>query len=559
MATPDLKPRYDYIIVGAGSAGCVLAARLTEDPDVSVLLIEAGKRDWSLYIHMPATFAWPLKTETYNWAYHTEPEPHVNNRRMYQPRGKVWGGSSSVNGMCYIRGHALDYDRWADETGDAAWSYAHCLPYFKKCEDFPQVGPNPYHGVGGPLKVTRGERWTPLYDAFIEAGVQAGYRRTDDLNGESQEGFGPMDMSVGKGWRSSTAMGYLRPAMKRPNFTFIDRTMVGRVLVENGKAVGVALKGPAGAHQPRADREVILSGGAFNSPHLLMLSGIGNPDDLRAHGIDTVAPLKGVGANLQDHPEVYVQHKCKTTQTLYGVLKPWNQAAIGLEWLTRGTGPAATNHFEAGGFIRSEAGVKHPNLQYHFLPVAAAYDGSGMQNVHGYQAHIGPMRPESRGWVKLASADPRDKARIQFNYFSTERDRREMRDGIKLTREIMNQSAFAPFNDGELAPGPTVRTDAEIDAWVNELVESAYHPSCTCAMGPESDPMAVVSSEGRVHGLDGLRVVDASIMPSVVSGNLNAPTIMLAEKLADVIRGRSPLAPDSAPVSLVEGWETRQR
>jgi choline dehydrogenase len=559
MATPDLKRSYDYIIVGAGSAGCVLAYRLTEDPDVSVLLIEAGKRDLSLYIHMPATFAWPLKTETFNWAYHTEPEPHVNNRRMYQPRGKVWGGSSSVNGMCYIRGHALDYDRWAEETGDPTWSYAHCLPYFKKCEDFPQVGPNPYHGVGGPLKVTRGTRWTPLYDAFIEAGVQAGYRRTDDLNGESQEGFGPMDMSVGKGRRSSTAVGYLRPAMKRPNMTFIDRTMVGRVIVENGKAVGVALKGPSGEHAPRADREVILAGGAFNSPHLLMLSGIGDPDDLRGHGIDVVAPLKGVGANLQDHPEVYVQHKCKTPQTLYGVLKPWNQAAIGLEWLLKGTGPAATNHFEAGGFIRSEAGVKHPNLQYHFLPVAAAYDGSGMQNVHGYQAHIGPMRPESRGWVKLRSADPRDKARVQFNYFATERDRREMRDGIKLTREIMNQPAFAPFNDGELAPGPGVRTDAEIDAWVNELVESAYHPSCTCAMGPDSDPMAVVSSDGRVHGVDGLRVVDASIMPSVVSGNLNAPTIMLAEKLADAIRGRDPRPPEHAPVSLVEGWETRQR
>ncbi|KAA5605781.1 choline dehydrogenase [Roseospira marina] len=556
---PALKRSYDYIIVGAGSAGCVLANRLTEDPSVSVLLIEAGKRDWSLYIHMPATFAWPLKTDTYNWSYTTEPEPHVNNRRMYQPRGKVWGGSSSVNGMVYIRGHALDYDRWAEETGDPAWDYGHCLPYFKACEDFPQVGPNPYHGVGGPLKVTRGTRWTPLYDAFIEAGQQAGYRKTDDLNGESQEGFGPMDMTVGKGRRSSTAMGYLRPALKRHNLTFIDRTLVSRVLTEGRQVVGVAMKGPHGEHQPRASREVILAGGAFNSPHLLMLSGIGDPDDLQSHGIDVVSPLKGVGANLQDHPEVYVQYKCKTTQTLYGVLKPWNQAQIGLEWLTKGTGPGATNHFEAGGFIRSEAGVKHPNLQYHFLPVAASYDGSGMQKVHGYQAHVGPMRPESRGWVKLRSANPTDKVRVQFNYFSTERDRREMRDSIKLTREVMNQPAFAPFNDGELAPGPDVRTDAEIDAWVRDLVESAYHPSCTCAMGPEADPMAVVSSEGRVHGVDGLRVVDASIMPSIVSGNLNAPTIMLAEKLADVIRERPPLAAETAPVSLVDGWETRQR
>ncbi|MBB4286511.1 choline dehydrogenase [Roseospira goensis] len=556
---PALKSRYDYIIVGAGSAGCVLANRLTEDPDVSVLLIEAGWRDWSLYIHMPATFAWPLKTKTFNWAYETEPEPHVDGRRMYQPRGKVWGGSSSVNGMCYIRGHALDYDRWAEQTRDPSWDYAHCLPYFKKSEDFPQVGPNPYHGVGGPTKVTRGTRWTPLYDAFIEAGVQAGYRRTDDLNGESQEGFGPMDMSVGKGRRSSTAVGYLRPALKRRNLTLIDRALVGRVLFEGRTAVGVELKAPDGTKRPRATREVILAGGAFNSPHLLMLSGIGDADALREHGIDPLVDLKGVGANLQDHPEVYVQYRCKTAETLYGVLKPQNQLRIGLEWLLRGTGPGATNHFEAGGFIRSEPGVKHPNIQYHFLPVAAAYDGSGMQDMHGYQAHVGPMRPESRGWVRLRSADPRDKVRIQFNYFSTERDRREMRDGIKLTREIMTQPALAPFNDGEVAPGPDVRTDAEIDAWARQLVESAYHPSCTCAMGPDSDPMAVVSPAGRVHGVEGLRVVDAAIMPSIVSGNLNAPTIMLAEKLADVIRGRTPLPPEAAPVSLVEGWETRQR
>ncbi|MBK1664405.1 choline dehydrogenase [Rhodospirillum rubrum] len=556
---PALKKEYDYIIVGAGSAGCVLANRLTETPEVSVLLIEAGRRDRSLFIHMPATFAWPLKTETYNWSYHTEPEPHVNDRRMYQPRGKVWGGSSSVNGMVYIRGHAEDYDRWAAETGDPTWTYAHCLPYFKKAEDFPEIGPNPYHGIGGPLKVTRGAFWTPLFDAFIEAGVQAGYRRTDDLNGESQEGFGPMDRTVGKGRRSSTAVGYLRPALKRPNLTFIDRTLVDRIVMENGRAVGVAFKGADGPCHPRASREVILSGGAFNSPHLLMLSGIGDPGQLTPLGIDVVAPLKGVGANLQDHPEVYVQYKCKTKQTLFGVLKPWNQAAIGLEWLIRGTGLGATNHFEAGGFIRSEPGVKHPNLQYHFLPVAAAYDGSGMQNMHGYQAHVGPMRPESRGWVKLTSADPTDKVRIRFNYLSTERDRREMRDAITLTREIMTQPAFAPFNDGELAPGPDVKTNAEIDAWVRDLVESAYHPSCTCAMGPQSDPMAVTDSTGKVHGVEGLRVVDASIMPSVVSGNLNAPTIMLAEKLADAIRGARPLPPEQVSVAQAKGWETHQR
>jgi choline dehydrogenase len=543
----DLAKDYDYIIIGAGSAGCVLANRLTEDPDVRVLLLEAGKRDLSLYIHMPATFAWPLKTTTFNWAYETEPEPFVDNRRMYQPRGKVWGGSSSVNGMCYIRGHALDYERWAEETGDPEWGYAHCLPYFKKCEDFPQVGPNRYHGVGGPLKVTRGTQWSPLYQAFIKAGVEAGYPETDDLNGFQQEGVGPMDMSVGKGRRSSTAVGYLRPALKRPNLTFADRTLTTRILLEKGRAVGVQAAVRGTMTEVRASREVILSGGAFNSPQLMMLSGIGDAEELAPLGVKVHHTLKGVGKNLQDHPEIYVQYKCKTTDTLYGVLKPWKQLPIGLEWLLRGTGPGATNHFEAGGFIRSEPGVPHPNLQYHFLPVAASYDGSGMQNVHGYQAHIGPMRPESRGWVKLRSADPKDKPRILFNYFSTERDRREFRDGIKLTREIMNQPAFAPFNDGELAPGPDVTSDADIDAYARKMVESAYHPSCTCAMGPDTDPMAVVDAKGRVHGLDGLRIVDASIMPSVVSGNLNAPTIMMAEKLADVIRGRQPSPPDFAP------------
>ncbi|MGE4527486.1 MAG: choline dehydrogenase [Rhodospirillaceae bacterium] len=554
-----LNTEYDYVIIGAGSAGCVLANRLTEDAAVSVLLLEAGGRDLSLYIHMPATFAWPLMTETFNWAFETEPEPFVDGRRMYQPRGKVWGGSSSVNGMCYIRGHALDYDRWAEETGDPDWDYASCLPYFKKCEDFPQVGPNPYHGVGGPTKVTRGDRWTPLYDAFIEAGVQAGYPRTDDLNGFQQEGFGPMDMSVGRGRRSSTATAYLRPAMKRPNLTLADRALVNRIRVEGGRATGVEATIRGREHTIRAAREVILCGGPFNSPQVLMLSGIGDPEDLKAHGIPVAAALPGVGANLQDHPEIYVQYKCKTTDTLYGVMKPWRQLPIGLDWLLRGKGPGATNHFEAGGFIRSEPGVPHPNLQFHFLPVAAAYDGSGMQPMHGYQAHIGPMRPESRGWVKLASADPRAKPRILFNYFSTERDRREFRDGIKLAREILNQPAMAPFNERELAPGPEVKTDAEIDAFARRMVESAYHPSCTCAMGKADDPMAVADSQGRVYGVEGLRVVDSAIMPSVVSGNLNMPTIMLAEKLADAIRGRAFLPRDAAPYYAAENWRTAQR
>lgn len=555
----NLKTEYDYVIVGAGSAGCVLANRLTEDPAVSVLLVEAGGRDLSLYIHMPATFAWPLMTKTFNWAFETEPEPYVDNRRMYQPRGKVWGGSSSVNGMCYIRGHGKDYDRWAEETGDPSWSYAHCLPYFKACENFPEVGQTPFHGVGGPTQVTRGTHWTPLYEAFIQAGVEAGYPRTDDLNGLQQEGFGPMDRSVGKGRRSSTATAYLRPALKRKNLTLVDRTLTTRVLFDGLRANGVELVRKGKVRKVRATREVIVSGGAFNSPQLLMLSGIGNPEALREHGIHVVAPLNGVGENLQDHPEIYVQYKCKTADTLFGVMKPWRQLPIGLDWLLRGKGPGATNHFEAGGFIRSEAGVEHPNLQYHFLPVAAAYDGSGMQKMHGYQAHIGPMRPESRGWVRLASGDPTAAPRIRFNYFSTERDRREFRDGIKLTREILSQPAMAPYNGGELAPGPDVKTDAEIDAYARKMVESAYHPSCTCAMGPETDPMAVVDSQGRVHGVEGLRVVDASIMPSIVSGNLNMPTIMLAEKLADVIRNRTRLRPEDAGYHIAENWRTAQR
>ena len=555
----NLKSEYDYVIVGAGSAGCVLANRLTEDPTVSVLLVEAGGRDLSLYIHMPATFAWPLMTKTFNWGFETEPEPFVDDRRMYQPRGKVWGGSSSVNGMCYIRGHGKDYDRWAEETGDASWSYAHCLPYFKKCENFPEVGQTPFHGVGGPTEVTRGTHWTPLYEAFIQAGVEAGYPRTDDLNGLQQEGFGPMDRSVGNGRRSSTATAYLRPALKRKNLTLVDRTLTTRVLFDGLRANGVELVRKGKVRKVRANREVIVSGGAFNSPQLLMLSGIGNPEALREHGIAVVAQRNGVGENLQDHPEIYVQYKCKTADTLYGVMKPWRQLPIGLDWLLRGKGPGATNHFEAGGFIRSEPGIEHPNLQYHFLPVAAAYDGSGMQKMHGYQAHIGPMRPESRGWVRLASSDPTAAPRIRFNYFSTERDRREFRDGIKLTREILNQPAMAPYNDGELAPGPDAQTDAEIDAYARKMVESAYHPSCTCAMGPESDPMAVVDSQGRVHGVEGLRVVDASIMPSIVSGNLNMPTIMLAEKLADVIRNRTRLRPEDAGYYIAENWRTAQR
>ncbi|SDE81111.1 choline dehydrogenase [Rhodospira trueperi] len=551
---------YDYIIIGAGTAGCVLANRLSEDPGVKVLLIEAGGRDWSPYLHMPAGFARPLKSKRLNWGHQSDPEPFADNRVINQPRGRVWGGSSSINRMVYTRGHALDYERWAEETGDPSWGYAHCLPYFRKAEDFPEIGDSPFHGRGGPLKVTRGNRWTPVYDAFIEAGQQAGYPRTDDLNGEHQEGFGPLDMTVGQGRRSSTATAYLHPILRRVNLTFLSRSQVCAILVNSkGRTQGIDAMTPKGERKLRVTREVILAAGAINSPLLLMLSGIGDPEILEDLNIPVISPLPGVGANLQDHPEVYIQYKCKTPQTLYGTQSGLRQASIAREWWSRGTGLGATNHFEAGGFIRSESGVRHPNLKVHVRPTAAAYDGSDLKPMHAYQAHVGPVRPESRGRVVPYSDNPMERARIQFNYLSTETDRREMRDAVKLTREIMTQPALTPFNDGELAPGPDVTSDADLDAWIRQTVQSAHHPAGTCAMGPESDPMAVVDTWGRVRGVEGLRVIDASIMPSIVSGDLTAPTIMLAEKIADGIRGRDPEPPETVPVHIAEDWETKQR
>ncbi len=554
---PASNESFDYVIVGAGSAGCVLADRLTEDGRHSVLVLEYGGSDRSIYVQMPSALSIPMGMEKYDWRYYTEPEPGLGGRRLHTPRGKVLGGSSSINGLVYVRGNPADFDRWEAE-GATGWNYAEVLPYFRRAETRAEGG-DVYRGDSGKLQTCYGTLSNPLHAAWLEAGVQAGYPRTADVNGYQQEGFGRLDMTVGGGRRCSAANAYLRPAMKRANLAVRTHALATSILFEDGRATGVRYRRGDTQHTARARREVILSAGSINTPQLLKLSGIGPGAELKQHGIAVLRDLPGVGENLQDHLEFYFQVACTQPVTLYSSMSLWSRALIGATWLLFKDGLGATNHFETGGFIRSRAGMPYPDIQFHFLPLAVTYDGSSLAEEHGFQAHVGPLRSKSRGWVRLASTDARDKPRIRFNYLSHADDLAEMRAGLRLTREIFAQKAFDPYRGRTIHPGADVVTDDQIDAFVREKVESAYHPSCTCRMGGRGDPMAVVDADARVFGTEGLRVVDSSIMPSITTGNLNAPTIMLAEKLADHILGKPVLPSASVNSYVAPNWRSSQR
>jgi choline dehydrogenase len=536
----------DFIIVGGGSAGCALASRLSADPSNRVLVLEAGRPDyrWDVFIHMPAALTIPIGNRFYDWRYESEPEPFMGGRRIYHARGKVLGGSSSINGMIFQRGNPLDYQRWAADPGMAAWDYAHCLPYFKRMETC-LAGGDEFRGTDGPLVLERGPATNPLFGAFFEAVQEAGYPLTADVNGYRQEGFAAFDRNVHRGRRLSAARAYLHPVLSRPNLKVITGAYVTKILFAGQRAVGVEFThGKGGVRRARAG-EIILSGGSINSPQLLQLSGVGSADHLGSLGIDVVADLPGVGENLQDHLEVYVQYASKLPVSVAPALKLRNRPVVGAKWLFLRSGPGATNHFEGGGFLRSNDEVRYPNLMFHFLPIAIRYDGSAPAGGHGYQVHIGPMYSDSRGSVKITSRDPAVHPALRFNYLSTPTDRREWAEAIRITRRILNQPAFAPYNDGELSPGPDVATDEQILDWVARDGETALHPSCTCAMGTGGQSV-VDPATMRVHGLDGLRVVDASVMPYVTNGNIYAPVMMIAEKSADLILGNTPLPPSPA-------------
>ncbi|OYR11020.1 choline dehydrogenase [Brucella grignonensis] len=546
----------DFVIIGSGSAGSAMAYRLSEDGRYSVIVIEFGGPDIGPLIQMPAALSFPMNMETYDWGFSTEPEPHIGGRSLVTPRGKVVGGSSSINGMVYVRGHARDYDHWS-ESGARGWSYADVLPYFKRMENS-RGGQDGWRGTDGPLHIQRGRRDNPLFKAFVDAGHQAGFEVTKDYNGQKQEGFGPMEQTIHNGRRWSAANAYLKPALKRPNVKLV-KGLARKIVLEGKRAVGVEIEAGRTFSTIRARREVIIAASSINSPKLLMLSGIGPAAQLKEHGIDVVADRPGVGQNLQDHLEVYIQQECTQPITLYSKLNLFSKAMIGAQWLFFKSGDGATNHFESAAFVRSKAGVEYPDIQYHFLPVAIRYDGKAAAQSHGFQAHVGPMRSKSRGSVTLRSANPREKPRIQFNYMSHEDDWADFRHCVRLTREIFGQDAFAPFSGAEIQPGANVQSDDEIDNFLREHVESAFHPCGTCKMGAVDDPMAVVDPECRVIGIDGLRVADSSIFPRITNGNLNGPSIMTGEKASDHILGRTPLARSNQEPWINPRWQVSDR
>ncbi|APY13333.1 choline dehydrogenase [Brucella sp. 10RB9214] len=546
----------DFVIIGSGSAGSAMAYRLSEDGRYSVIVIEYGVPDVGPLIQMPAALSFPMNMETYDWGFSSEPEPHIGGRSLVTPRGKVLGGSSSINGMVYVRGHACDFDHWS-QSGAQGWAYADVLPYFKRMENS-QGGQEGWRGTNGPLYVQRGKRDNPLFHAFVEAGHQAGFEVTDDYNGEKQEGFGPMEQTIHNGRRWSAANAYLKPALKRPNVKLV-KGLARKIVLEGKRAVGVEIEAGRTFSTIRARREVIIAASSINSPKLLMLSGIGPAAHLKEHGIDVVADRPGVGQNLQDHLEVYIQQECTQPITLYSKLNLFSKAKIGVEWLLFKTGDGATNHFESAAFVRSRAGVEYPDIQYHFLPVAIRYDGKAAAETHGFQAHVGPMRSKSRGSVTLRSANPREKPVIKFNYMSHEDDWADFRHCVRLTREIFGQAAFDPYRGAEIQPGAHVQTDDEIDSFIREHVESAFHPCGTCKMGAVDDPMAVVDPECRVIGVEGLRVADSSIFPRITNGNLNGPSIMVGEKASDHILGRTPLARSNQEPWINPRWQVSDR